>query len=45
MNSTIVGNFVNYLEVDLASGEDFYGQKGALICWDNGITNLTFEYQ
>lgn len=37
MNCAIVGNFVNYLEIELAPGEEFYGQRGALICCDNGI--------
>ncbi|NPD82713.1 AIM24 family protein [Prevotella sp. PINT] len=37
MNVKLVGNFIQHLEVELLSGEDFYAQKGALIYLENGI--------
>lgn len=37
MNCKLIGNFVQYLEVTLSPGEDFYAEKGSLIYHETGI--------
>ena len=37
MNVKLVGNFIQHIEVELMSGEDFYAQKGTLIYLEQGI--------
>ena len=37
MNVKLIGNFIQHLEVELLSDEDFYAQKGALIYLEKGI--------
>lgn len=37
MNCKLIGQFVQYLEVTLAPGENFYVEKGAIIYFENGI--------
>ncbi|MDE5930529.1 MAG: AIM24 family protein, partial [Muribaculaceae bacterium] len=37
MNVKLIGNFVKHLEVELAPGEEFYAEKGALIYIDDQL--------
>ena len=37
MNCKLVGNFIQYLEVTLSPGEDFYAEKGSIIYLESGI--------
>lgn len=44
MNCKLVGQFIQYLEVTLFPGEDFYAEKGSLIYLEQGIEKeVTFN--
>ena len=38
MNVKLIGQFIQYVDVELQPGESFYAQKGALICQDAGVS-------
>lgn len=37
MNCKLIGQFIQYLEVTLSPGEDFYAEKGSIIYLESGI--------
>lgn len=41
MNCKLIGQFVQYLEVTLAPGEEFYSERGSVIYLDNGVEKET----